>query len=680
MLRTRVGATRGVAAGLVLVLTGALAACTSDPVDPARAGTVAVGVDLPFVSLNGATAAGRAPGSVLVRGLVQSGFTTLAADGTVEQDASFGTVEKVADDPLTVRYTIAPTARWSDGVAVTPADLLLEWAARSGQLDEVVPELDADGAPAGDLDDVVAFGATSAALAHASAVPAVDGATLTVVYDTPVADWQVALDVNLPAHVVGRLALDPAAPRFPAQEPAADATARAEAPAPGASGTAASDATPAPGATPDATTTSAPEATSTPGATAAPDPAQDAERWAAAVVAAVQQQDRAALVPLSRVWRGAGRAGAVAADPTLTTTTGPYVLERVDDGGVEAVRNEAYAGERPAAFDRVRLRTDLDPLAQVAAVGSDELDVAAPLSTADVLAAAVDADDVTVVTGGDAVLQLVVQEAAGGAFDPAAHASAADPAAAAAELRRAFLAGVPREQAVNDVVAPLWEGAEVSDVVAAQVGAEAPAAPQPGEGDADAEDADAGDAQAGDGGAPATTDAAPERVTVRVLANTADPVRAGVVDALVEAGRRAGFDVEPVEATDPAGTLRTRPEDWDVAVVPVAQEDLPVAALAARWRTGGATNVTGHADAALDATLDALVAQRDPAVVPAQVAEVSAALVASGAVLPLVRTPVVTLTAERSADEDPGLPVLDPVPALTPGAADLTWWWRWTRR
>ncbi|MBO9570267.1 MAG: hypothetical protein J7503_15785, partial [Cellulomonas iranensis] len=169
MLRTRVGATRGVAAGLVVVLTGALAACTSDPVDPARAGTVAVGVDLPFVSLNGATAAGRAPGSVLVRGLVQSGFTTLAADGTVEQDASFGTVEKVADDPLTVRYTIAPTARWSDGVAVTPADLLLEWAARSGQLDEVVPELDADGAPAGDLDDVVAFGATSAALAHASA-------------------------------------------------------------------------------------------------------------------------------------------------------------------------------------------------------------------------------------------------------------------------------------------------------------------------------------------------------------------------------------------------------------------------------------------------------------------------------------------------------------------------------
>ncbi len=679
MLRTRVGAARGVAAGLVLVMAGALAACTPDPVDPERAGTVAVGVGLPFVSLNGATAAGRAPGSVLVRGLVQSGFTTLAADGSVEQDASFGTVEKVADDPLTVRYTIAPTARWSDGVPVTPADLLLEWAARSGQLDEVVPELDADGAPAGDLDDVVAFGATSAALARASAVPAMDGATLTVVYDTPVADWQVALDVNLPAHVVGRLALDPAAPRFPAERPDPGATAQPEAstaagaaPTPEASGTATPGATAAPAASSGTETTSTPDATVAP---TTPAPTQDAERWTIAVVTAVQQQDRAALVPLSRVWRGAGRAGAVAADPTLTTTTGPYVLEHVDDGGVEAVRNEAYAGERPAAFDRVRLRTDLDPLAQVAAVGSDELDVAAPLSTTDVLAAAADAADVAVVAAGDAVLQLVVQQGAGGAFDPAAHASAADPAAAAAELRRAFLASVPRERVVSDVVAPLWDGAEVSDVVAAQVGAEAAVSPPPGEGDAAAKDSEADDEST-----PATTTEPSEPVTVRVLANTADPVRAGVVDALAEAGRRAGFDVEPVEATDPAGTLRTRPEDWDVAVVPVAQEDLPVAALVARWRTGGATNVTGHADPALDATLDALVAQRDPAAVPAQVAEVSAALVASGAVLPLVRAPVVTLTAQRSADEDPGLPVLDPVPALTPGAADLTWWWRWTRR
>ena len=201
---------RGRATAAVLaVAMGVLGACAPDPVDPARAATVVVTTDLPFASLNGATAAGRAPGSVLVRGLVQSGFTTLAPDGSAVVDPSFGTVEKVSDDPLTVRYTIAPTARWSDGVPVTPADLVLEWAARSGQLDEVVPALDPEGSPVDVPADVVAFAATPPAVADATAVPVVDGATVTVVHDVPVADWLVALDVNLPAHVVGRVARGP---------------------------------------------------------------------------------------------------------------------------------------------------------------------------------------------------------------------------------------------------------------------------------------------------------------------------------------------------------------------------------------------------------------------------------------------------------------------------------------
>ncbi|MFS0705564.1 ABC transporter substrate-binding protein, partial [Cellulomonas sp. 179-A 9B4 NHS] len=443
--RARVAAA---AAGAVLVAL--TTACTADPVDPARAGTVVVAADLPFASLNAGTVDGRAPGSVLVRGLVQSGFVALEPDGTVTSDASFGTVEKVGDAPLTVRYTIAPTARWSDGVPVTPADLLLEWAARSGQLDEVVPELDADGRPADPaaLDGVVAFAATSPVLAHASAVPAVDGASVTVVYDRPVADWQLALDVNLPAHVVGRLALDPSAPALPTPArpgtPAPTATAASgtvapsDAAAPTAT-TAAGTPTPTSSATPTGAPTPTGTATPTGTSTPSPDPTADAARWADAVVAAVQRQDRAALVPVSRVWRAAGASADVAADPTLATTTGPYVLDRVGADGVEVVRNAAYAGDRPARWDRVRVRTDLAPLAQVDAVEAGDVDVAAPLSTADVLAAADDADGVAAATGGDAVLQLVLQERAGGPFDPASHADAPDPAAAAAALRAALV-------------------------------------------------------------------------------------------------------------------------------------------------------------------------------------------------------------------------------------------------
>ena len=604
-------ASRRTAAAVALLIGAATTAgCTADPVDPERAGTVVVSTDLPFASLNGATAAGRAPGSVLVRGLVQSGFTTLAPDGTVVGDPSFGTVEKVADAPLTVRYTLAPTAVWSDGVPVTPADLLLEWAARSGQLDEVVATLDADGVATGDLDDVVAFGATSPALVRASGVPTVDGATLTVVYDQPVADWQVALDVNLPAHVVGRLALG-------------------------------TDATPSPSPTPTGG-----EGDDDPGA------------WAQAVVTAVQQQDRAVLVPLSRVWRTAGLAGDVTADAALTTTTGPYTLAQVDDGSVVAVRNEAYRGTRPAAYDRVRVRTDLDPLTQVEALGDDELDVAAPLSTADVRDAVAELADVAVVTGGDAVLQVVLQEGAGSVFDPAAHPSSPDPAAAVAALRTAFLAAVPREQVVADAVAPVWPDAAPSDVVAAQVGPQA---------------AEATVAGTEDGGGPA------DPTTVRVLVNTADPARAAAFDQLAAAAGDAGFAVEPVVPDDPAHALRTRPEDWDAALVPVAQDDLPVAGFVTRWRSGGATNLTGHADPALDAVLDALAAQPDAQAAADGVVAASDALVTWGALVPLVRTPVLTAAALRDPEQDPGLPVVADVPALTPSLADLTSWWDWAR-
>ena len=206
-----------------LVAVGSLlatAGCTATSVDPQRARTVVVTVDVPFGSLNAATTAGRTPGSTLVRGLVQDRFTTLDDSGAAVPDTAIGTVQKVSDNPLTVRYTIAPTARWSDGVPVTGDDLLLEWAARSGQLDEAQPSGGTAGAASGTSPsptpsattaapaaDVVWFGAVSPVLVHAPALPTVDAHSLTLVYADPVADWQTALDLNLAAHVVGRLAL-----------------------------------------------------------------------------------------------------------------------------------------------------------------------------------------------------------------------------------------------------------------------------------------------------------------------------------------------------------------------------------------------------------------------------------------------------------------------------------------
>ncbi|MBN9374898.1 MAG: divalent metal cation transporter [Cellulomonas sp.] len=94
--------------------------------------TVVVAIDSPFTSLNAGVPEGRTGGSTLVRGLAQDEFVGLDDAGSPVPDAAFGTVEKLSDSPLTVRYTLASGARWSDGVPVSPADLLLDWAARSG--------------------------------------------------------------------------------------------------------------------------------------------------------------------------------------------------------------------------------------------------------------------------------------------------------------------------------------------------------------------------------------------------------------------------------------------------------------------------------------------------------------------------------------------------------------------
>ncbi len=56
------------------------------------------------------------------------------------QDTSFGSYEKVSDDPLVVKYTIADGVKWSDGTAVDAADLLLNWVSLSGA--ENTPDFD----------------------------------------------------------------------------------------------------------------------------------------------------------------------------------------------------------------------------------------------------------------------------------------------------------------------------------------------------------------------------------------------------------------------------------------------------------------------------------------------------------------------------------------------------------
>ena len=134
------------------------------------------------------------------------------------KNTSFGSYEKVSDDPLTIKYTIADGVNWSDGTPVDAADLLLHWAALSRALD--TPDFDpteftdpdtgeyTDAFPT----DVVYFdsGATPDSrfgLVHDTPEISDDGKSITLVYSAPFVDWELAFglqDEILPAHVVAQ--------------------------------------------------------------------------------------------------------------------------------------------------------------------------------------------------------------------------------------------------------------------------------------------------------------------------------------------------------------------------------------------------------------------------------------------------------------------------------------------
>src|SRR5690606_24028353 len=102
------------------------------------ASTVTVGWNQPFYSYNSSSSHGNATANAIILYMTQAGFNYYDADLNLAKDESFGTYEKLSDDPLTVKYTINEGVVWSDGAPVDAADMLLYWGAVSGNLSDEV--------------------------------------------------------------------------------------------------------------------------------------------------------------------------------------------------------------------------------------------------------------------------------------------------------------------------------------------------------------------------------------------------------------------------------------------------------------------------------------------------------------------------------------------------------------
>ncbi|KQY23419.1 ABC transporter substrate-binding protein [Cellulomonas sp. Root485] len=399
---TRKAAFAAVAATSVL----ALAACSSgggsdDATDDAGINTetsVNIAWNQPFYSANGNSTTGNATANNVILYLLNSGFWYYDADLNLVQDESFGTYEKVSDDPLQVKYTFADTAKWSDGTPAGPADLLLEWAAQSGKFNNVEAEYDEEGNITNQdaLDAGVYFDAASPAMALVEETPEIDGDSITLTYTKPFADWTTAISMNLPAHVVAQRALG----------------------------------------------------------------IEDAGEATDALVAAIDEGNVEDLSPIAKSWSTDWNYASMPSDEDLLVTSGAYqITEFEQEQFITLTANPDYEGDHKAVFNKVTVRYNGDPMGQVQALQNGEVDLINPQATADVKTAVEAIEGLEVESGPEGTYEHVdLQFANGGPFDPATYGGDAEKAK---KVRQAFLKTIPRDQIMENLIQPLDPTAEL---------------------------------------------------------------------------------------------------------------------------------------------------------------------------------------------------------------------------
>ncbi|HQX34785.1 MAG TPA: ABC transporter substrate-binding protein, partial [Microbacteriaceae bacterium] len=192
----------GVAVGAL-----ALAGCTPSAPAPgessANASAIIAEVN-ELTSFNPNTSQGNIDINSKISYLTRSGFFYIDDKLNVVPDTSFGKIEKISDDPLTVEYTLNEGLTWSDGDAIDTDDLLFGWAAMSGYFDDYTLGEDGKIASGTQLFDV----AGSTAGVNSTEVPVVsdDKLSLTLTYGTPYVDWNLFQLIDQPVHVVAEKA------------------------------------------------------------------------------------------------------------------------------------------------------------------------------------------------------------------------------------------------------------------------------------------------------------------------------------------------------------------------------------------------------------------------------------------------------------------------------------------
>lgn len=202
MRKTRISSALGLSAVAALALsacassdTGASSTSGSDAAASDK--SVSIAITNVFSSLNTGTAEGNSDTNGIIDQMTNRGFYTVTNTFDIRHNEWFGTYSMTEEgEGIKVDYKVNDDQKWSDGNDIDKGDLLLAWATQSGHFNSEDGEL-----------TYFDFAGETAGLGGAE-VPVVseDGRSISFTYPKAFADWEIAYNIDKPAHVVAELA------------------------------------------------------------------------------------------------------------------------------------------------------------------------------------------------------------------------------------------------------------------------------------------------------------------------------------------------------------------------------------------------------------------------------------------------------------------------------------------
>ncbi|MFR9750254.1 ABC transporter substrate-binding protein [Nocardia sp. 004] len=115
-----------------MLTAGSVVGCSGKSQVP----SIGYATDATIATYNGGSTLGAVSGSTAVFSRVLTGFFYTGPEGQQIADTDLGTAKEVPGESQTIQYRLNPEGVYSDGVPTSCDDLVLAWAARSGQFTE----------------------------------------------------------------------------------------------------------------------------------------------------------------------------------------------------------------------------------------------------------------------------------------------------------------------------------------------------------------------------------------------------------------------------------------------------------------------------------------------------------------------------------------------------------------